>query len=369
MDKRALCAVFATAVLVASTVIGAEQATDKKTEAAPAKAPEKVAAKPAEKAPAADAPKAVHPMETRYEDDTNPFIASNFDQYSFGYKQLAIHRFMAFVKTQRNKPPLPFGRKRTGDAEVDAARDRLKEDLDEAVHHSDYALRRIISPRTPGLRENKKMPTKLVFEKVRPILLDYSKKITKDLKILQDYVKKVVGEKKEEHKPDQLVKKVQKKGKGPVNFEKLACGLLGRTYHPLLWVTWNKFDGTAMYYINNGGHYISHKPLVVEEENGDLLTSMKIHHIRRYVRDDYAVMDVRFGKGGEIVAARVLVKMEGKDKFDTELVTAAKSEDIVVDVNEKLKNHMASFRAQGGRKNFSDVIKLNMNALAKSVKR
>ena len=119
MDKHLLCAVLA-ALFLAFSPRAAEQVAEKTDKAAPAKAAEEPVA-----APASDA---VHPLEANYEDETNPFVAANWEQYGFGYKQLVLHRFMAYAKGHRTGPLVPFGRKRTGDAEVDAARDRLKED-------------------------------------------------------------------------------------------------------------------------------------------------------------------------------------------------------------------------------------------------
>jgi hypothetical protein len=141
---------------------------------------------------------------------------------------------------------------------------------------------------------------------------------------------------------------------------------------------WTKKGGEAAEYKRHGNHnYRTYKPDVSYRQDGSILVSTKVDHIRGKAKDDYSVIRMTFDRTGKLASVKTDVKIRGKADFSSDVIKgAALTGDphaaagaAGVAIVESLYNKASNAFENGGRAIFPSVIEHNINLISTSVRR
>jgi hypothetical protein len=123
--------------------------------------------------------------------------------------------------------------------------------------------------------------------------------------------------------------------------------------------SWDDKGGTASSYYVSGSNYRCYKPSVSRRSDGGLLISFKMDHIRRFKKDDHAIISMILSKNGSLISANAKVIIQGESDF----TVWAPDPDVVIItyISTQIYNKIIAMTDDGGRIYFAEDIKHNMN--------
>ncbi len=132
---------------------------------------------------------------------------------------------------------------------------------------------------------------------------------------------------------------------------------------------WNKKDDQAMEYKDDGSEYRTwRQDSSACYLNGGMVVSTKIDHIRGGNKDDHIIVILAYDMNGKLALGSASIQMKKEDPIMVKPITEGDiAQGVKNGIKKQLKSDYGWSGSDDGRQNIPNVVKMNIDAMTKSV--